>query len=65
MPQANWARFAITGGFGEVPFNRCSDLINKIKQQTGLENAGRFQTCILGEKGNPLTPFNVPTYWEL
>ena len=65
MPQANSARFAITGGFGGVPAPVCSDLINKINERTGMEKAARFHVCTVGVKGNPLSPFNVPTYWEL
>jgi hypothetical protein len=65
MPHAKTGRFAITGGFGEVPWNASSALITKINQQTGVEQAARFQVCTVGVKGNPYTPFNVPTYWEL
>jgi hypothetical protein len=65
MPRSNMARFAITGGFGGLPALVCSDLIKKINGQTGLENAARFYVCTVGTKENPLTPFSVPTYWEL
>jgi hypothetical protein len=64
MPRSKMARFAMTGGFGGVPAPVCSDLINKINQQTGLENAARYYVCTVGVKGKP-APFNVPTYWEL
>jgi len=64
MPTSKMARFAITGGFGEVPSPVCSDLINKRKEQTGLENAARYTVCTVGVKGKPVV-FSVPTYWEL
>jgi hypothetical protein len=64
MPRANSARFAITGGFGEVPLRVASGLIDKINEQTGLENSARLQTVFVGVKGKP-TVFNVPTYWGL
>lgn len=65
MPQSNMARWAITAGFGSVNALVCSALIKTINAQTGVENAAGYHVCTVGVKGDPYTPFNVPTYWEL
>jgi hypothetical protein len=66
MPRAKTARWAISGGFEEVPSNVCSDLIKKINRESGAgENAARFQVCTAGAGRVAFTPLNVPTFWEL
>jgi hypothetical protein len=66
MPSGKTARWAITGGFGEVPSTVCSGLMKKINQDSGSgEKATRFQVCTAGLEGVAFTPFNVPTFWEL
>jgi hypothetical protein len=66
MPRGKTARFAITGGFGGVPSNVCSGLIEKINRESGVAlGAARFHVCTAGLERVAFTPFNVPTFWEL
>jgi hypothetical protein len=66
MPSGKTARWAISGGFGEVPSQVCSGVIEKINRESGSgKGAARFQVCTAGVERVAFTPFNVPTFWEL